>query len=186
MINLHSFIEVSEVNGPGKRSVFWVQGCHFNCPGCRNQAAIKFENHQLINSEEAFLLIPIKDVEGVTFSGGEPFLQAEALIPLATLIKEAGLNLLIYSGYTREHLESSINPYHQQLLSLTDILIDGLYRQHIPSRHPWAGSGNQKVHYLSDRAKLMNQADEVRQGEIHITNTGDIIYTGIFENEDYL
>ena len=68
-------------------------------------------------------------LSGVTFSGGEPLAQAAALLPLAQQIKQQGLELAIYTGYTFEQLLQMNDPSINRLLALTDTLIDGPFIQ---------------------------------------------------------
>ena len=95
----------SFVDGPGIRLTVFTQGCHHNCPGCQNPQTHDFEGGHFIEREAIITMIkenPLLD--GVTFSGGDPMDQAAALIPLAREIKERGLNLVIFTGYTYEQL----------------------------------------------------------------------------------
>ena len=64
---------------------------------------------------------------GVTLSGGEPFPQAESLAELAHQVRESGLNIVTYTGYTIEQLLEGIptHPGWKRLLEETDTLIDG-------------------------------------------------------------
>ena len=117
----------SIVDGPGIRFTVFVQGCPHNCKGCHNPQTHDFEGGTVADTEE--LLEKIKGnplLDGVTFSGGEPFCQAEALASLGKQIKELGLNIVTYTGYTFEKLyeDRSLNNW-DELLGVTDILIDG-------------------------------------------------------------
>ena len=100
-----------------------------------------------MSAEEIFEKIsknPILD--GVTFSGGEPFSQAEALIPLAKMIKEARLELAAYSGYTFEKLISGEVPFAAELLSYCDVLVDGPFILKERSLElKFKGSHNQRI-----------------------------------------
>jgi anaerobic ribonucleoside-triphosphate reductase activating protein len=90
---------------------------------------------------------------GVTFSGGEPFCQPEALLPLAREIKARGLHLLIFSGYTYEQLQaiSASSEATAQLLRLCDTLIDGPYiEEQRDLTLQFRGSANQRVLQLAD------------------------------------
>jgi anaerobic ribonucleoside-triphosphate reductase activating protein len=83
-LNIMGYVDQSEVNGPGRRAIIWVQGCQRECPGCFNPASWSFELNQLISVEslvQQILRNPRN--QGVTFSGGEPFWQAPALADLA-------------------------------------------------------------------------------------------------------
>lgn len=119
----------SIVDGRGIRYVLFVQGCPHHCPGCHNPQTHSMDGGSW--QDPVRLLEQIKAnplLKGVTFSGGEPFVQADALLPLAQMIKEqTSLDLTIYSGWTYEQLLQQSNPAVQQLLDCADYLIDGKY-----------------------------------------------------------
>ena len=95
----------SFVDGPGIRFTIFTQGCPHNCKGCHNPQTHDFNGGELVDTAE--LLEKAKAnplLDGVTFSGGEPFCQAEALAELGKELKAAGLNIITYTGYTFEHL----------------------------------------------------------------------------------
>lgn len=90
--------------------------------------------------------------DGVTYSGGEPFLQAAPLAALSERLQAAGLGIACSSGYTRSELEGHPDPAVRTLLARLDLLIDGPFVQ--ARRAPlrcWRGSANQHVHFLSAR-----------------------------------
>lgn len=180
-IALHGFLPVSTVNGPGKRSVVWVQGCIFDCPGCFNQEARPFTRDRLVTGSELIAQIP-SEVEGITISGGEPFCQAWALIGFCREVKARGLTIMLYSGYTLARIKAIYDPACLGLLEQADILVDGLYEQKIPATNPWAGSGNQQVHFLSTRYSAIllpvDQKKQARYEEIIIDEEGLVIHTG--------
>jgi anaerobic ribonucleoside-triphosphate reductase activating protein len=97
-------------------------------------------------------LLPLPDIEGVTFSGGEPMAQASALCRLiAQLRARSDLSFMCYSGYTLEWLQRSGSASQKALLGEIDIFIDGFY---VKERHTdlrWKGSDNQHVHLLTPR-----------------------------------
>lgn len=118
----------SFVDGPGIRLTVFTQGCHHNCPGCQNPQTHDFNGGHFIEIEEILEMIdenPLLD--GVTFSGGDPMDQAAALLPLAREIKERGMNLVIFTGYTYEYLQQHWNENTDflELLSFADMLVDG-------------------------------------------------------------
>lgn len=120
----------SIVDGPGIRMTLFVQGCPHRCKGCHNPQTHDFGGGTLMDTDEVTAKIlgnPLLD--GVTFSGGEPFEQAEALYKIGTAVKSKGLNIMVYSGYTFDELKAKSvdNDYVGKLLGITDILVDGRY-----------------------------------------------------------
>jgi anaerobic ribonucleoside-triphosphate reductase activating protein len=90
-------------------------------------------------------------IEGVTLLGGEPFAQADALAELAEQVREAGLSVLVFSGFTLEELRARGHGA-SRLLAATDLLIDGPYDRSSPDRsRRWIGSANQRLHVLGAR-----------------------------------
>ncbi|BAZ14916.1 anaerobic ribonucleoside-triphosphate reductase activating protein [Calothrix sp. NIES-4071] len=180
-LNIMGYVDASEVNGPGSRAVVWVQGCMRECPGCFNETSWSFEINQLIsvdNLVEKILADPRN--QGVTFSGGEPFWQASALSNLAKKVKAAGLNVMSFTGFTLEQLQSDYAPAGaQDLLTQLDILIDGAYVEGLAVNSPNSpvSSSNQRVHVfnpaLSDK---INWASD--QIEVHIFKDGSRLITG--------
>jgi len=118
----------SFVDGPGIRLSVFTQGCKHNCLECHNPQTHDFDGGHLISLAEILSMIdenPLLD--GVTFSGGDPMEQAKALIPLAREIKERGLNLVIFTGYTYEQIiaHQEVRPAMWELMTFADILVDG-------------------------------------------------------------
>lgn len=137
----------SIVDGPGIRFTIFTQGCPHHCEGCHNPQTHDFEGGTVVDTEE--LIARIKGnplLDGVTFSGGEPFCQAEVLATLGKQIKALGLDVITYTGYTFEELfKNRQNNGWGELLEVTDILIDGPF---ILSQKDWQikfrGSSNQR------------------------------------------
>lgn len=140
-------ISDSIVDGPGLRFTVFTQGCPHHCPGCHNVKTHDFNGGKEVAISQLFEEIKQnKGITGVTFSGGEPFSQADKLLPLAKLIKEQGLELAIYSGWTFEELNSGLIKNSKELLECADILIDG--RFDIKQRSldlQFRGSKNQRI-----------------------------------------
>ena len=153
-LRISGVIEESIVDGPGFRYVVFTQGCPHGCPGCHNPQTHDFNGGTLI---DPLRLLPEIDenplLSGVTFSGGEPFVQPKALLPLAREIKKRGLHLLIYSGYTYEQLSALARTDHAiaELLRLCDTLIDGPYlEEERDLTLQFRGSANQRILQLRD------------------------------------
>ena len=128
VIRIAGVVRESIVDGPGIRYVVFAQGCPHRCEGCHNEGTIDFSGGKLTETEKILADIE-KDplISGVTFSGGEPFCQAEEFSRLALRLKEKGMNIMTYSGYTYEELLrlSARDEYIKTLLDNTDILVDG-------------------------------------------------------------
>lgn len=180
-LNLMGYVDESEVNGPGCRAVIWVQGCLRECSGCFNPASWSFEINQLRPVEAlAHQILSNPRNQGVTFSGGEPFWQAPALASLARQVKAAGLNVMSFTGFTLEQLQSDQAPAGaQDLLSELDILIDGPFVESLAIHSPESlvSSSNQRVHLFNSALKdqLTWASDQI---EIHVLKDGSRIVTG--------
>jgi len=146
-INLANFVERSRVNGHGVRAVVWVQGCHFHCPGCFNPENQTFTKKNLVPvSELANKILMIEGIEGVTFSGGEPFNQAAALTELAAILQEHGLTVMIFTGYTYKELKTGNRASWNALLSHADMLVSGRFIQEKAIKGiSLIGSSNQEI-----------------------------------------
>ena len=138
-------IEESIVDGPGIRFVLFLQGCRLRCPGCQNPQTWDFDGGTLVPSDEVLARIrenPL--VHGVTFSGGEPFEQADALLPLAKELKAQGYHLMAFSGFTLEQLVQK--PECRALLEQLDLLVDGPFIEAQKSLDlRFRGSRNQRI-----------------------------------------
>lgn len=137
----------SIVDGPGIRYVIFTQGCPHHCPGCHNPQTHDPQGGREADAEEILSQISGNPLaSGVTFSGGEPFLQAEALVPLAKAVKKMGKHLTVYTGYVYEQLLTMEQPGVQELLGLADLLVDGPFLlEERDLTLPYRGSKNQRV-----------------------------------------
>ena len=142
-LRVAGIIEESIVDGPGLRFVLFLQGCRTHCKGCQNPQTWDFDGGTPVS---AFLARIQCDplVHGITFSGGEPFEQAQALLPLAAELKRRGYHLMAFSGYTFEQLLPK--PGCRELLSLLDLLVDGPFIEEEKSLElRFRGSRNQRI-----------------------------------------
>ena len=148
-LQVAGFLDHSTVNGEGFRSVLFLSGCPHACPGCHNAEMQATDYGDLVESSEILQRI-LKNrplIDGITFSGGEPFEQAEALLSLAAAIKAAGLTLWCYTGYTYEAL--MLDSVKRKLLPFIDVLIDGPFILAEKEEHlPYRGSRNQRLLHL--------------------------------------
>ncbi len=148
-LRLAGVIRESIVDGPGIRMTIFTQGCPHHCEGCHNPQTHEFGGGYLSHPENILKAIDSNPLlKGVTFSGGEPFMQAEALAELAVEIHRRGLNVLTYTGFTFEQLLESFErfPERKKLLEQTDYLIDGKFVLALRSLDlKYRGSSNQRI-----------------------------------------
>lgn len=146
-LRIAGIIKESVVDGPGFRYVIFAQGCNHGCKGCHNPDTHALDGGYVVDTES--ILADIKqneNIDGVTFSGGEPFLQAEAFVEIAGKLKKSGVNIVCYTGYTFEQLLESGNASFIRLLQYVDTLIDGPYIQDLRDLSLiYRGSRNQRI-----------------------------------------
>lgn len=145
----------SIVDGPGIRFTIFTQGCPHHCDGCHNPETHDFSGGEVVDTADLLARIKANPLlDGVTFSGGEPFCQAKALADLGREIKSLGLNIVTYTGYTFEKLYADRHENGWgELLEVTDHLVDGPF---ILAQKDWEikfrGSSNQR--YIDCQASL--------------------------------
>lgn len=146
MLELSGIVSDSIVDGPGIRTCIFSQGCPHHCQGCHNPETWEFGCGTKIPVEAIVEIVQSNPLcRGVTFSGGEPFAQAEGFAKLAKLLKEKGYEVASYSGYTFEALLHG-NPAQKALLESIDVLIDGPFLLAEKSLEvPFRGSRNQRI-----------------------------------------
>lgn len=140
----------SLTNGPGVRLVVFTCGCPHHCKNCHNPKSWDIRNGVKISTEElADYLVDrySEGYNGITFSGGDPLFQSEALYELITLIREKvpDINIWCYTGYRYEDVPDP------KILSLIDVLVDGPFEEDkkFPQKK-FRGSNNQNILYLVD------------------------------------
>lgn len=193
---VHGTLARSQVNGPGVRAVVWVQGCSLKCRGCWNSATHVFDRSRNRSVEEiGEWILACPEIEGVTFSGGEPFQQAPELLALCQYIKRKRpqLSIGVFSGYTLAELAEGrwqcqspeddewINGaagLFNRIKRFLDFGVFGRFRQTMAcSDKPLCGSRNQEVLFFTSR---YSAADLDQQGfEVNISEDGaSAILTG--------
>lgn len=145
MLRISDIIKESIVDGPGFRYVVFTQGCDRKCPDCHNPQTHDRNGGYDIDINELFNMIkenPLLD--GVTFSGGEPFYQPDELAKIGAMCHNIGLNIITYTGYIYEELLTM--PETKSLLDQTDILVDGPFLKDEKSIEvKFRGSKNQRM-----------------------------------------
>ena len=184
-LNVAYYIDCTEVEGPGKRFAIWVQGCFRRCPGCCNSKFLDIVPKTIMESAELCRLIgnarAEKGIEGVTFLGGEPMLQARGLSEVARFCREHDLSVMVFTGYTLEELKAEQLPFTEELLRHTDLLVDGAYDRMRPERRRnWVGSTNQRFHFLTGFYQSGIEYDErFSHGfEMRIRTDGTVLTNG--------
>lgn len=189
-LRVHRIIQQTMAEGFGRRYCVWVQGCSIRCPGCANQDTWSFQKGKLIEVESIIseIMRNKEYIEGVTFLGGEPFEQAEALFSIAKAIKNEGLSVITFTGYQYKELIKKNDIYVDGLLKETDLLIDGKFEiDKIDFERPWVGSANQNFIFLTDRYNQKHLLQAENKLEIHIDMNGRIQISGMadFKHIEY-
>ncbi len=174
-LNVYRIHERCGVLGPGNRAVIWVQGCPFRCSGCVAPETLPFDAGDTISVPDlADRLTKLGSVEGVTFTGGEPMAQAEALVELVDAIRpRREWTYVAYTGYVYEDLVLLGTPAKRALLARLDMLVNGAY---VPSRHTdlrWRGSDNQRVLFLTERYRHLAPMAQDRGTWIEVVHSDD-------------
>ena len=172
LINLHSTIKSSRVNGPGDRFVIWTQGCRKMCKNCYNPETWSHYRNNLIDIDLLVEEIKNSSISGVTISGGDPFEQPEELFYLLREIKQLDLSdgVIVFSGYTIDEIR--VREELRKCLDYIDVLIDGLYIDEKRITNGLAGSSNQEFHFLTD--KISRDSLQIDQ-EVEIHSLGELI-----------
>ena len=146
MLDLAGIVNDSIVDGPGIRMTVFAQGCPHHCQGCHNPETWQFGCGTPMEEERIADIVATNPLcRGVTFSGGEPFAQAEGFTKLAKLLKSRGYEVASYSGYTFEELTKGTEA-QQELLKSIDVLIDGRFELGQRSLEiAFRGSKNQRI-----------------------------------------
>jgi len=184
-LNVYKILENTCVEGPNNRFCIWVQGCKRHCEGCWAVNTWDGDKGQLFSVDELFAQITsTRDIDGVTFLGGEPFEQAEALSLLAEMIKSVNLSIVTFTGYVLEDLLALADSNINRLLEFTDLLIDGPFEQDkFDLKRPWVGSTNKRYIFLTDRYSFDDIKDVKNKIEVRIAKDGYIFVNGMGDFE---
>lgn len=182
-LRVFNILKNTKVEGPETRYCIWVQGCSRHCRGCQavhmwsHSGGILYDVNDIISD-----IKKQKNIEGVTFLGGEPFEQAEALGIIAKAVKETGLGVLCFTGGLFEELQ--LIDENKTLLENIDLLIDGAFEaDKIDYSRPWCGSSNQRYHFLTNRYNEDIFKKYTNKVEINISKTGTIFMNGMGDFE---
>ena len=146
MLDLAGIVSDSIVDGPGIRVTAFCQGCPHHCPGCHNPETWDFSGGYEATADMILGIVRFNPLSrGVTFSGGEPFAQAEGFAEIAKLLHTGAYEVASYTGYTFEELLNGSDD-QKELLASIDILIDGPFLMAEKTLEaPFRGSRNQRI-----------------------------------------
>ena len=180
-VRVHKILKKTKVEGPGTRYCIWFQGCSRRCKGCWAKATWAPDGGKELEAEDVLKdILATKGIEGVTFLGGEPFEQPQALEYLAREVKEAGLSVVCFTGGKLEDIKN------REILNYIDLLIDGEYKEEEQDfSRPWVGSRNQRYHFLTDRYDEKILTEYKNKIEINIQKNGLIFINGMGDFENF-
>lgn len=174
-IRVYQIIKQTKVEGPETRYCIWFQGCSRHCKGCWAEETWPHDGGQELDTEEILNdILATPNIQGVTFLGGEPFEQPDALEFLARGAKEAGLSVLCFTGGKIEEIKN------RKILNYIDLLIDGEFREDEKDfSRPWVGSKNQRYHFLTDRYDAKILTEYKNKIEVNIQKNGLVFINGM-------
>lgn len=162
--------------GPGRRLGIWVQGCERYCPGCANPELWDPEGVGEVGTD---LLEAVAErlekqgappIEGVTITGGEPFLQPDGLREMMDFLRTVTSDILLYTGFLRGELKA----YEEDILKYASVVIDGAYIQEQNYAHPLKGSKNQRIFYRDEETRAVYEAYIQEMREKHLAQTFEL------------
>lgn len=136
-------VEGTIVDGPGLRTSIYFAGCSHHCEGCHNPGSWDADGGKPMSVEQLMEVIDDNEMD-VTFSGGDPLMQIDALFPLARRVKERGYNLWVYTGYTIEEIRASDSL--SRILDYADTIVEGRFVKALRDTSlRFRGSSNQRI-----------------------------------------
>lgn len=145
MIKVHSYESMGTFDGPGLRLVVFLQGCNFRCLYCANPDTIDLKGESKETSIEEIVQMAMSQRPffgkkgGLTFSGGEPTVQAKELVPLFRRLKEQGIHICLDTN------GSIWNEQVEVLLELTDLVLLDVKQRNDERHHQLTGRSNEQT-----------------------------------------
>lgn len=183
-IRVHHKIAGSDALGMGVRYLLWLQGCDKNCPGCMSRKAADLNGGSLVKISDLAEEICLSGLKEITISGGEPFLQPEALSELLKRLKEKDFGVIVYTGRLYEELKDGQET--AKALSYIDVLIDGEYEAEKDDGRAYVGSSNQRILRLSGRYSAETLQSEYGSAERKVQveiKDGELFLAGVPDKE---
>lgn len=150
-LRIAKIIHNTEVEGPGKRTAIWFQGCSIKCPGCINKELQDPEGGNIYTPEEIYEAIKASGDTKLTILGGEPLDQVNQLMSLMHYLKcrMPELTTMLFTGYERDKAKEKLYIGWKAF----DVIITGPYIKSLPDSRKWIGSSNQVINYISTAAR---------------------------------
>ena len=162
-IRILDILHQTMADGPGFRTAIYCAGCAHRCKGCHNPQSWDFQAGRWMEVDELLRIVKADSLANVSFSGGDPFYQAEAFTELARRIKtETGKTIWCWTGFTLEEIQA--DPRLAQMLPWLDVLVDGPFiLERRDTSLLFRGSPNQRIIYLNGKP------DDTIPGTVPIT-----------------
>lgn len=149
LIDIAAIIHNDGINGPGLRTTVFTQGCKHACEGCHSEHTWKFNIGTKYTEEELYKEITKNKLDkGITFSGGDPVYQYKKLISVVQKLKEAQYDLMLYTGFSKEELETMMNkhpPLKDFIIPFDRIVTDRFVLAERDLTMKFRGSRNQRI-----------------------------------------
>lgn len=174
---IYKILKHTKVEGPGTRYCIWFQGCSRHCKGCWAKATWNFNGGKEYEADDILKdILNTKNIEGVTFLGGEPFEQPQVIKYLSENIQHANLSVICFTGNKIEYLQKQ----YPNILKHIDLLIDGEFDETQKDfSRPWVGSKNQRYHFLSSRYNEEILKQYKNKIEVNVQKNGLIFINGM-------
>lgn len=144
-VRIAGIVRESVVDGPGIRYSIFAQGCLHKCKNCHNPETHDLDGGKLIDADTLIKeILENKHINGVTFSGGDPFYQPYEFAYIGSKLKENNVNIISYTGFKYEDIIEDNKKF--ELLKKIDWLIDGPFvcdKKNL--KLPFRGSSNQRI-----------------------------------------
>lgn len=143
ILRVVDIVDGTIVDGPGLRTSIYLAGCSHECPGCHNEATWPFDAGHDMSVREIEAHVRENDFD-VTFSGGDPMYQPEALAEACKAVRRLGKKIWCYTGFTFEQVWASARM--RAVLEVIDVLVDGPFINELRDTSlRFRGSANQRI-----------------------------------------